>query len=308
MRHVAQGLLVACLVLASPARATCPEEIPSVGTLACGDVVSGQLDHEAPSVFGQECEAGLCYGCDVVPANQFGPEVVWDLACPASGEVVLLLTDLTCDIDIYVLREGCDPDQDCVGSSVLSNAQDDEVEFDCEAGETYAVLIEAFGVGSPELSGACSEDDVVYSPVYTLVFDADLSEACGEICDDGIDNDLDGQVDCDDPDCADAEVCCDVDADGVYGPQCDGDDCDDDDPTTYPGAVDVADDGIDQDCDGADAGSIGLDTGAYVPLEECTGCSCLCGCEGSGGGGSAAAGLLALLVLPARRRRRRAPA
>src|SRR5262249_26172208 len=44
-----------------------------------------------------------------------------------------------------------------------------------------------------------------------------------------------------------------VDADG------DGtdyaDDCDDLDPTSYPGATDTPGDGIDQDCDGADAGS-----------------------------------------------------
>ena len=304
MRLLSSAILAITLGCAAAAQAACPDEIPVAGALACGDEYTEVLDHEAPSVFGQDCAGGLCYGCDITPANQFGPEVVWTLQCPATGGAVLLLTGLTCDIDIYVLRDGCDPAQDCVGSSVASNSQDDEVEFDCEAGETYVVLIEGFGIGSPELSGACAEDEVLYSPGYTLVFDADRSEVCGEICDDAIDNDNDGLVDCDDPDCVDAEPCCDVDADGAYGPQCDGDDCDDDDPAVHPGAVDIIGDGIDQDCSGADASSHGLDTGEPAPLDVCTGCTCLCGCEG--GGGEAVA-LLLLLVLPARRPRRRGP-
>ena len=41
----------------------------------------------------------------------------------------------------------------------------------------------------------------------------------------------------------------DRDGDGVLG----SDDCDDDDPSRYPGAEEVPDDGVDQDCDGADA-------------------------------------------------------
>lgn len=44
--------------------------------------------------------------------------------------------------------------------------------------------------------------------------------------------------------------CPDLDGDGFT--TCDGD-CDDDDPSIHPGAHDVPDDGIDQDCDGADA-------------------------------------------------------
>lgn len=84
---------------------------------------------------------------------------------------------------------------------------------------------------------------------------------------DGVDNDCDGLLDDRDPDLApDAVVTwyADSDGDGVGGEldfeACTppagyvalGGDCDDADPVRFPGAVDVADNGIDEDCSGAD--------------------------------------------------------
>lgn len=293
------------LLLPAWAEAACPDTIPEAGTLECGDEVTATLDHEAGSIFGQDCDEGLCYGCGAaVQPNQLGPEAVWTLVCPSAGGAVLRLTELDCDIDIYVLTESCDPDADCVGASEASSSADDEVEFDCVVGETFQVLIEAFGVGSPELTGACSEDDALYSPTYTLQFDADLSEVCNETCDDGIDNDGDGLIDCDDPYCADTAACCDLDADGFYGEPCGGDDCDDEDADVYPGAPEVWDNGLDEDCDGVDAQAGELDVPDYQASDVCYGCSCTCGCEG-GGSSSAQLAWLALFCLPARRPRRR---
>ena len=61
------------------------------------------------------------------------------------------------------------------------------------------------------------------------------------VCDDGVDDDLDNAVDCDDSDCASS---CDVDGDGVTADE----DCDDDDASIYPGATEFCD-GIDNNCD-----------------------------------------------------------
>ena len=73
--------------------------------------------------------------------------------------------------------------------------------------------------------------------------DITISGATCEVCDDGVDNDGDGLVDCDDPDCS-----VDVDGDGYYALPC-GSDCDDTDAAVNPNATEVCN-GIDDNCDG----------------------------------------------------------
>ena len=73
--------------------------------------------------------------------------------------------------------------------------------------------------------------------------------ACGEktveVCDDGIDNDENGSLDCNDEACGGDAVCADLDADGFIAQ----DDCDDADASAYPGADEVCDE-VDNNCDG----------------------------------------------------------
>jgi len=64
-------------------------------------------------------------------------------------------------------------------------------------------------------------------------------------CSDGIDNDQNGQTDCDDPAC---QTTCDSDGDGHVAAGRGGGDCDDSDPSVFPGAEELCD-SVDNDCD-----------------------------------------------------------
>ncbi|MBI2340087.1 MAG: hypothetical protein HYU99_06980 [Deltaproteobacteria bacterium] len=117
----------------------------------------------------------------------------------------------------------------------------------------------------------CDDTEATVSPSGTEIcgddIDQDCSgddEACVEDCTDGEDNDGDGEIDCDDSDCADDVACAeetgdtDDDEDGYYDDD-DGDgdcndtaecDCDDNDDDSNPASSEACDDEEDNDCDG----------------------------------------------------------
>ena len=72
------------------------------------------------------------------------------------------------------------------------------------------------------------------------------------VCDDEADNDQDGLYDCDDTDCFNNAFCTGSGNDGDGDGYSDGADCDDSDSSVFPGAPEITNDGIDQNCDGQD--------------------------------------------------------
>jgi hypothetical protein len=217
-----------------------------VAELTCSSHITGVVDPTGPNDLG-----GADYSCGspFAPLPQEGPEDVYTFRCQQSGVVSILLTDLLCDIDLYVLSTACDPVGGCLAGATAANALDDQVSFSCDADTTYFVVAEAFGLQGFPSAGAC---DTAHPTNYTLEFDVSAGTGCAEDCVDGMDNDLNGLIDCDDPACAAdpaCGLCGDNDGDGFLDAACGGTDCDDAASLVFPGAPEQCN-GLDDDCDG----------------------------------------------------------
>lgn len=253
----------------SLANAQCPTGETIQAALTCSSNYYGVVDHTEASQLGGDCNDTTgtyeCYSCGdpYAEERQIAPEAVYTFFCQNSGNVVMQIEDLPCDLDIYVLDDTCDPYDGCVQGSTQPYNVSDSVQFECTQGELYYIVVEAYGTAhfqTQTVSDPCTDDGTisgnVYSPSYTLSFDVSASTGCAEDCDDGEDNDLDGTIDCADDDCWSEALCCDLDGDGVFSEDCLGTDCDDNDPTVYENAPEDGGtgtgepDGKDNDCDG----------------------------------------------------------
>ncbi len=245
--------------------AVCP---PSTQTLTCSSTFAGSI------TYGQPNQLGGSYGCGAPfpSVYQNGPEQVLAFSCQQSGQVTLLLSNMTCDFDIFVLGDVCAPPGDCYAGASAAYTANDRVSFTCSQGQTYHILIEGYGYQGGQCAGTenftlsfdttnpgvggCVEDcdDGVDNDQdgYLDCLDNDCiaDPACGELCHNGADDDRDGAIDCLDSDCLSDPGCCDDDLDGYVDARhgCGGNDCDDRNVNLNPGVAEIPD-GIDQDCD-----------------------------------------------------------
>ncbi len=178
--------------------AQCPANLPVLQELSCSDVITTDLNLKKSSYL-RNYSGKSGHRCTL---NQPNAEELYAFDCKRSGEIKLLLHDLTCDLDIYVLDDSCKPNGGCIKQSIAANSDQDSIKFSCQEGERYYIVIEDF---------ACSGQ----SAHYQLSFDTRAGTGCEENCTDGVDNDLDGDVDCDDSFCYEQPECS-----KPWGPKC----------------------------------------------------------------------------------------
>jgi hypothetical protein len=163
-----------------------------------------------------------------------------DQDCNGSDEACPRCNDR--DGDGYGEGAGCrGTDCDDFNPAIYEGAAEvcgDEIDQDCNGsdlscpGDCTDPDGDGYGEGADCLGPDCMPDDPEINP------------GARDDCDDGIDQDCDGE----DATCG----CDDDDGDGYADATCGGDDCDDSSASIYPGAEERCSDGIDQDCDGSD--------------------------------------------------------
>ena len=126
------------------------------------------------------------YSCSVW--DESGPEYTYAFRPEVTEEVVACIENFTEDLDLFAIQElgvGCD------GTNCIDYGNNCVV-IDAVAGETYYLVVDGY-------AGAESSYDIELSCPST-----------DEICDNGIDDDADSLVDCDDDSCAGSLDCIDV--------------------------------------------------------------------------------------------------
>ena len=131
-------------------------------------------------------------------------------------------------------------DQDCSGTDAVLCFEDGD--GDGYGGSDTLVSLDGdcTDAGEALLGADCDDEDATLNPGASEVCDGVDQDCDGDLVESFLDADGDGL-----PDCAETE---DDDGDGYVG-----NDCDDGDASIFPGAPEIPEDGVDQDCNGYDA-------------------------------------------------------
>jgi hypothetical protein len=118
--------------------------------------------------------------------------------CQQSGDVTVRVDNADCAVDLYVLDNTCDPDAGCLDGDTDTSANS-VVTFSCVASETYYLVVE---VDEFATTNACVDGDA-----YQLSFEVGPGLGCAEDCDNGLDDNFNADVDCDDSACSNDPAC-----------------------------------------------------------------------------------------------------
>ena len=186
------------------------------------------------------------------------------------GDDATAFFSCTADAGTVELPGDCDDSDSAVNPSATEVC--DGVDQDCDGSIDEGLLLEFYadldgdGFGSGDPVPACSAPaNHVADAGDCDDSDSAVNPSAAEVCDpDGIDEDCDGLSGDEDPDVIGlVDGFADLDGDGYGDPDnpvqvcaeqllIASTDCDDSDPSIHPGATELGDDGIDQDCDGED--------------------------------------------------------
>jgi hypothetical protein len=160
----------------TPERSSADQVCPVDAEIACGASIAATTVGAGSELSGYAC-AGA--------GTASGEEFVLRLRPQSTGEVQLLVSGLATDHDLYVL-EGSRSPLDCIALDTTSGLEPFEVAFQGVEAMPYYLVVEAIGD-----SGS-----------FLLESSTAVDSGCPESCDNGLDDDGDTKVDCEDPDCA----------------------------------------------------------------------------------------------------------
>jgi len=206
----------------------------------------------------QDCDGGeVCY----VNADNDGYRIDTTVAstdadCTDSGEAVATLPTGDCDDTATLVYPGATEtvgdgiDQDCDGTEICYEDSDgDSYRTDSTVTSTDTDCADSGEALASVSSGDCDDTETDINPGATETVGDGIDQDCDgtEICYEDSDGDsyrTDTTVTSTDTDCADS---------GEALASVSSGDCDDTDTNVYPGATEVPQDGVDQDCDLIDA-------------------------------------------------------